>query len=216
MVREFAAANPSIHLINVSTVRRFMRALSVLARRDKCQFLFVGTHGIVDPLGHCAGIGKSGSSYVTWRQFWDRLLQAQTPPVLWLGSCKSAHCAAAWTPLPTADPAAAWIAGFHEEIYPEEIEDILRELIKNTSTENVVYVDEEMDLLRRAVPGTSLDFYYPATFDGAKGFLQTDLFPAKTGKTFKQYLVDASCDQIPEGASEWRSPALLRLNGSRS
>jgi hypothetical protein len=60
-------------------------------------------------------------------------------------------------------PVIPHIYGFGKDIYPAaEIERILIKLPDLTRTDTVIFLDEELELLRAEIPGTAIELYYPA------------------------------------------------------
>ena len=87
---------------------------------------------------------------------------------------------------PSAIP---YIYGFKDAVYPREIEQILLKLLEFTRTEQVVWLDEELGLLRAAVPGIAIELYYPAsTSPQIVEYLNVDQMPARIGMTFRELL----------------------------
>ncbi|MCX7045008.1 MAG: hypothetical protein NTX50_05915 [Candidatus Sumerlaeota bacterium] len=189
VVKEFAEKNhPNLDLHDVSSVAEFRQALLSLSADDDCQFLFIGSHGIKDTDGNCIGIGKSEDDCISWIDLWHALAKAKTPPVLWLGACSSSMCAVAWSPFPTSKEVVKWLEGFQADIYPIEIENILRGLITLTGLDPVTYADEEISKLQSLVPGTCVQMHYPVHLNNADCFLETSKFPSVLNKTFKEHL----------------------------
>ncbi len=110
---------------------------------------------------------------------------------LWLGACKSSDAAVALSPFLTSGVRAAipHIYGFSDSIYPAEILLILLKLIAFTDIDNFPCLDEELEQLRAAVPGTKVELFYPATTrSGTTEYVNVDDIPDKVGMTFRQLL----------------------------
>jgi hypothetical protein len=157
------------------------------------QYCFVGTHGILGPdapigVGATAEIG----GYAEWHEIWDWFSKGDLMGGLWLGACKSSHAAAALSPLlaKSAHPVIPHIYGFKDEIYPyPEIEHILLKLMEFTDTTQSVPLDEELELLRAAVPGTAIELYFPvASPFPTVEYVNVDQMPDKIGMDFRQLL----------------------------
>ncbi len=188
VVHTFAGKHPEIDLHDVATKAQLVNTLELLRRDDDCQFLFIGAHGVKDHAGKCIGIGKSGTDYIPWVELWHAIRPAKKPPVLWLGACSSSRCADAWSPLPSTNVAVEWLVGFDKDVYPKEIEEVLKGLIRMTALDNITYADEEIPRLRKLIPGTCVQMHYPRYFNKQHRFLETSQFPAVFGKTFKEAL----------------------------
>jgi len=178
----YASRTDEIALHNTDTKADVITALADHSKDDVCQFLFIGTHG------NSTGIGTTTADFMTWAELWNELSRWKAPPVLWLGACKSSHCAGAWTPLPSSKCTVQWIVGFATAIYPKEIKNVLESLVAMTTVSPITYVDEEIPRIRRDVPGTAVEMFYPAYFDKKHGFLNTDDFTKKLSKDFKAFL----------------------------
>jgi hypothetical protein len=158
------------------------------------QFCFIGAHGLRTLRGTTVGIGATGRTggHASWRELWNWFAREELIGGLWLGACRSSEAAAALSPLlaTAVRPAIPYIYGFKDEIYPApEIEQILLKLIEFTRMDPVVWLDEELKLLRAAVPGTAIELYYPASTSPHRvEYLNVDQLPARMGITFRQLL----------------------------
>ena len=132
-----------------------------LSENSNTQYMFIGTHGIRDENKNCIGLGATGADYLDWHELLNLLRVAESPPVLWLGACKSSEVANAWTRLSLQAPPVSWIVGFTESIYPSEIERVLDQLLRMSSFSDFVFLDEELPKIRELIPGASVDYYYP-------------------------------------------------------
>jgi len=155
------------------------------------QYLFIGSHGIMDANDECIGLGTSANDFVSWSELWQWLGNALFPPVLWIGACMSSYAAKAWSPFPARPIPVSWIMGFAEQIYPIEIKNVLLELMKTTSINRIIFVDQQLDLLRQAVPNTALELFFPAhTLAGRDEFVSVENFQAEVGISFKEFLLN--------------------------
>jgi len=177
---------------NVSSKNEAREALAKwFLNNSNSQYLFIGSHGIKDSGNNCIGIGSSFNDFVPWSELWDWLTKALYPPVLWLGACRSSYAAQAWSPFPSRPIPVSWIVGFGTDIYPPEIKDILLELMKTTSINRIIYVDQQLDLLRRLIPNTSSELFFPAhTLQGLDEFVNVERFPDKVGIPFSEFLIN--------------------------
>ena len=188
VIKEFAGKNPRLALRDVKTKQELISVLKTLESTDNCQFLFIGAHGVKDCNGTYIGIGKSATDYIKWGELWEALSQAQMPPVLWLGACSSARCAEAWSPFPTEIPVLKWLVGFDKDVYPKEIEEILKALINMTSLNHITYAHEEIPRLKKLIAGTCVQMHYPVCFNKEGRFVKTTDFPNVFNKTFSEHL----------------------------
>jgi len=156
------------------------------------QYCFIGAHGIVAPDGRAIGVGVSDkpNEFAEWQELWDWFDLGNLRGGLWLGACNSSDAAAALSPfLNSLHLAIPHIYGFSGSIYPNEIEEILKKLIAFTDIENPPSLPEEPAELRKAVPGTKIELYYPApTLAGTTEYVNVDEMPEKTGMDFRQLL----------------------------
>jgi hypothetical protein len=156
------------------------------------QYCFLGAHGITNPDGTAIGIGASGEpdEFVRWEELWNWYAQWELEGGMWLGVCKSSDAAAALSPFLSSGPVSIrHFYGFSESIYPKEIRQVLLKLLEFTRIESLPYLDEELALLRAAIPGTTIELYYAAnTLAGVYEFVNVDEMPEKVGMTFRQLL----------------------------
>jgi len=157
------------------------------------QYCFLGTHGVTESDdGPAIGLGALGvpSKFVHWEELWNWFAQWELKGGLWLGACKSSDAASALSPfLSSGSTAIPHVYGFSESIYPPEIQQILSKLLEFTRIEDRPYLDEELTLLRAAVPATKIELYYPAhTLAGANKYVNVDKMPEEVGMTFRQLL----------------------------
>ncbi len=156
------------------------------------QYCFIGAHGVTDSMGVAIGIGASGKAteFVDWQELWNWFAQGDLRGGLWLGACKSSEAAAALSPFLTGvQTAIPHIYGFSDSIYPAEIRQILLKLIGFTSIDNPPWLDEELEQLRAAVPGTKIELFYPAsTKSGTREYVNVDDMLERVGLTFRQLL----------------------------
>jgi hypothetical protein len=156
------------------------------------QYCFLGAHGITDPDGTAIGIGSSGKPdrFVSWEELWNWYSQWELEGGLWLGACKSSEAAAALSPFLRSGPVSIrHFYGFSKSIYPDEIRQVLQKLLEFTRIESLPYLDEELALLRAAIPGTTIELHYAAhTLAGVTEFVNVDEMPEKLGITFRQLL----------------------------
>jgi hypothetical protein len=159
---------------------------------DNKQYCFIGAHGIPGPDGTAIGIGASRNSdeFVSWKELWSWFSHGRLEGGLWLGACKSSDAATALSPFLSSGPASIrHIYGFSGEIYPKEIKQVLLKLLEFTSINNRPYLDEELALLRKAIPNTKIELYYPAcTLARVHEFVNVDEMPEKIGITFRKLL----------------------------
>jgi hypothetical protein len=157
-----------------------------LTDNDNAQFLFIGTHG------NDNGIGSDAADMVGWSELWEMLKKAGDAIAVWLGACHSAHAAEAWSPVCDGAP-VEYVVGFPVAINASEIEKVLNELLRMTDTQSIVYVDEEIPQLRSAIAKTNVAMHYKArTTGGQIEYVDYDEFPARVGKSLKEYL-ETSC-----------------------
>lgn len=159
-----------------------------LKKNGNAQFLYIGTHG------NETGIGVNELNMVSWLELWNVLKKADNPISLWLGACHSSCAAKAWSPV--KEPALVdYIVGFPIPIQTREIKNVLRELLNMASINPITFVDEEIPILREAVPSTSVEMYYKAqTKSGLIQYVNVDEFPQIVGLTLKKYLIDKNSD----------------------
>jgi hypothetical protein len=166
----------------------------LLTNPSNTQYPFIGAHGIKAPNGKCIGIGASGKQdeFAPWTEVWDWFRKGTVSGGLWLGACRSSEAAVALSPLlaTALRYVIPYIVGFREEIYTPEIERILVQLIRNTDTDKkVVYLDEELAVLRAAVKDTAVELFYPAhTLAGSVEYVNVDDFEEKVGISFRSHL----------------------------
>jgi hypothetical protein len=157
------------------------------------QYPFIGGHGVADASGKAIGIGASAApaESARWTELWEWMARGTVLGGLWLGGCKTGDAAAALTPLmaKTHRMVIPYIVGFAGSIYPKEIEQVLRQLLKNTDTHKIVPLDEELQLIRTAVKGTKVVMYYPAnTKERSREYVNVDDFEQRVGITFRKHL----------------------------
>jgi hypothetical protein len=150
------------------------------------QYCFIGTHGSPDVIGASSQPG----AFASWSEVWSWFSQHQLLGGLWLGACKSSSAAEAFSRLlSTQGDVIPYFYGFSEEIYPREIEAILGCLIEFSDINHLSDLASELDLLRNAVPGTTVELYYPArTLNGAARYVSVDRFEEEVGDTFSDFL----------------------------
>jgi hypothetical protein len=193
------APKVNIDHVDVLTKEQAKRAIEkwLLANKGNTQYLFVGAHGIPDDHGKIIGIGASSASdeFATWHEIWQWMGKGEITGGLWLGACDSADAAKGFTPLLAGGACLVvkYIVGFNAEIWPKDIENVLLRLLGNTSPDNIVYLDEELELIRQDVPDTKAVMFYPAhTKAGSSEYVNVDEFEHHVGKSFRQHLEDES------------------------
>jgi hypothetical protein len=193
-LRDFAN-EVSIYHADVLTKEEARSALAKWFQESagNAQYCFIGAHGVTESDdGPAIGLGASGvpSEFVHWEELWNWFAQWQLKGGLWLGACKSSDAASALSPfLSSGSMAIPHFYGFSESIYPPEIQQILSTLLEFTGIEYPPYLDEELALLRAALPATKIELYYPAhTLTGTNEFVNVDEMPERTGMTFSQLL----------------------------
>jgi hypothetical protein len=156
------------------------------------QYCFLGAHGIPDPEGTAIGIGASRNSdeFVSWEELWTWFSHGKLEGGLWLGACKSSDAAAALSPFLSSGPVSIrHFYGYSESISSKEIGQVLLKLLEFTSIDNFPSLDEELALLRKAIPNTKIELYYPArTLAGVNEFVNVDEMYEKIGSTFRELL----------------------------
>ncbi|MGB2602487.1 MAG: hypothetical protein WBC78_02750 [Candidatus Sulfotelmatobacter sp.] len=156
------------------------------------QYCFIGAHGIEDPPGTAIGIGASvkAAEFANWQELWNWFARGNLKGGLWLGACMSSDAAVALSPFVENDhPAIPHIYGFSDKIYPPEIMLILLKLIAFTDPNNFPYLDEEIGLLRAAVPTTKVELFDPEiTKSGSWEYMNVDDMPKKINMRFRQLL----------------------------
>ena len=195
VLAQFAKSVNIEHSDDVKTKAQAEKAVAawLTANQDNTQFPFIGAHGILDRNDKCIGLGASGGAgaFATWQEVWDWFSKGEVTVGLWLGACKSSDAAAAFSPIMAAGRRCPfeYILGFRESIYPKEIEAILRQSIKNTNLRNCVYLDQELDSLRAAAPGTTVEKFYRAhSLAKVVEYVNVDEFVKRVGVTFRKHL----------------------------
>lgn len=118
------------------------------------QYCFIGTHG------NTALIGSSGQAgaFATWDEVWSWFEPHRLLGGLWLGACQSSSAAEPFSRLlATQGNVIPFFYGFAEEIYPPEIEAILRSLIDFSDGVHLTDLASELNVLRTAVPATKVE-----------------------------------------------------------
>lgn len=189
MALERFADQIDISHFDVHSKNEARRAISSwLNNNPNSQFLFIGAHGITDH-DRSIGLGSSAEDFVTWQELWEWLGVALYAPVLWLGACKSSDAAIAWSPFPSSPRRVEWIAGFRTAIYPIEIKKILLRLMRTTSINPIIFVDDQLEYLRREIPATTVQLFSPAyTLNKQCEYVDVDEFDAKVGMSFRDFL----------------------------
>jgi hypothetical protein len=174
-----------------------------LAENDNTQNCFIGTHGIRNLNGEILGIGAAGDRdrFATWEEVWNWFGSGRFLGGLWLGSCYSSAAAEAFAPLwaTSRQLLVPYIFGFSDSILPKEIEEILFKLIDFSDINNRLYLDQQLDGLRRAVPGTKIELFYPAADkSGYQRYVNVDRFDEEVGISFSQHL-ENNRNRMPYG-----------------
>lgn len=78
--------------------------------------------------------------------------------------------------------------GFRDDIYPKEIKDILIELMKTTSLDNLIFVEDILPKIRTLFPCICFEMFYEANISCGDGFVNIDDFENKVGISFIQHL----------------------------
>lgn len=153
---------------------------------SNAQYCFIGTHGNTALIGSSSQAGASA----TWDEVWSWFEPHRLLGGLWLGACQSSSAAEPFSRLLSArGNVIPYFYGFAEEIYPPEIEAILGTLIKFSDVDHHTDLASELDVLRRAVPATKVELYYPAgTRKGAERYVNVDRFEEEVGITFSKFL----------------------------
>jgi len=163
---------------------------------NNAQYSYIGAHGLVTPEGKCVGIGASlnTNEHAKWDEVWTWYTQGELLGGLWLGACGTRDAADALTGfLQTAERVVIpYIYGFRDpkNVSPSrELKPILLKLIELTRTNDVVWLDEELAMLRRAVPHTTVELYYPAfTTAGQRKYVNVDTIETEVGMPFRHLL----------------------------
>lgn len=155
-----------------------------LKDNPNAQFLYIGAHG--DETGF--GRPDMVQDKMTWAELRTLLIEAQNPPVVWLGTCKSSSVAKAWSPIREYLP-AAWITTFDELISPNVCERMLKRSLNDTTPDEGIFVDQELRRLRETLPGVRIKQLYPAsTLQRKHEYVDVDDFETHVGVKFETFL----------------------------
>jgi hypothetical protein len=167
MLAEFAASVDIAH----EDVKDPTEARSAIQRwldgNNNAQFLFIGTHGDED------GLGPTVANGVEWGDFRD-WMSAEKPVVLWLGACKSSAAASGLSPVPSGPLRIEAIFGFSEDVYPPEIETVLKYLLDRASKLDTRDFRAEFHAVMQLLPGSSLEAFVPRHADGENRYVHVD------------------------------------------
>jgi len=150
------------------------------------QYCFIGTHG------NSTGIGASSrpGAFASWDEIWAWFSPHSLLGGLWLGAYNSSSAAEAFSRLLSTDgDVVPYFYGFREEIDPSEIEAILGHLIEFSDINHQSDLGSDLNLLRDAVPKTTVELYYPAaTRNGIARYVNVERFEEEVGVTFSEFL----------------------------
>lgn len=167
ILAEFAASVDIAHE-DVKTPTAARTAIQhSLDGNNNAQFLFIGTHGDEDGLGPKVSNGVESREFRNW-------ISVDKPVVLWLGACKSRAAARGLSPIPSGPLRIEAIFGFSEEVYPAEIETILRYLLDRASQLDTRDFQADFHENVKLLPGSSLGAFAPRNADGENRYVHVD------------------------------------------
>lgn len=183
----WAAYAPTIDITlhDVGTKAEVRDAIRTWLRDNpNTQYLYIGAHGDKDGFGRL----DMADDFMPWLELGTLLSEAQNPPVVWLGTCESSFVVQAWSPF-TAYMPAAWITTFNEPVTPSVCERMLNHSLGDAGVDNIIFVDQELARLRAALPGVTVQQFYPArTLRRQYEYVNVEEFEARVGVNFRTFL----------------------------